>query len=61
MMEDKLLKLLYEENVITQEQYQQVVRECEESSTRPETVLEQFGILKEDDVVEFLSKKLLTK
>lgn len=57
MMEDKLLKLLYDEHVITQEQYQQVAQECEKSSARSETVLEQFGILKEDDVVEFLSKK----
>jgi len=57
MMEEKLLKLLYDENVITQEQYEQVVQECEMSSARPETVLEQLGILKEDDVMEFLSKK----
>jgi type IV pilus assembly protein PilB len=57
MMEDKLLKLLYEESVISQEQYQKVAQECEKSSARPETVLEQFGILKEDDVVKFLSKK----
>ncbi len=56
-MEDKLLKLLHDEHIITEEQYQQVVRECETSSARPETVLEQLGILSEDDVVKFLSKK----
>jgi type IV pilus assembly protein PilB len=57
MMEDKLLKLLYDDQIITPDQYQQLVQECETSSARPETVLEQFGILKEDEVVEFLSKK----
>jgi type IV pilus assembly protein PilB len=56
-MEEKLLKLLYDEQVITQKQYQQVIQECEQSSASPEIVLEQLGILSEETLVEFLSKK----
>lgn len=56
-MEDKLLKLLYEDQLISDEQYQQVQEECGKLSLRSETVLEQLGILSEDAVIEFLGKK----
>lgn len=56
-MEDKLLKLLQDERVITPAQYQQAIRECEKSAARAEMVLEQLGMLKEEDLVKFLSKK----
>lgn len=56
-MEDKLLKLLYEDGIITPEQYQQVLEENQRSALSSETILQQMGILSEDRIVEFLSKK----
>ena len=56
-MEDKLLKLLYEDQVITPEQYQQILKETQHSALRSETIMQQMGILDEDQIVEFLSTK----
>lgn len=56
-MEDKLLKLLHDEHVLTEEQYQQVVRECEKSGIRSDAALEQLGIIDEHQLLEFLSGK----
>jgi type IV pilus assembly protein PilB len=56
-MEEKLLKFLCDERVITQEQYQQVLQESQKSDGSPTAILEQLGILREDKLVAFLSKK----
>lgn len=56
-MEDKLLKLLYEDDVITEAQYQQVVENSENASLHCETILQQLGILSEDNWVRFLCQK----
>lgn len=56
-MEDKLLKLLYDEHVITDEQYQQVIAECRHSSVSLETALEKLDILDEEGLLSFLSEK----
>ena len=56
-MEDKLLKLLYDDHVITDEQYQQVLEECKNSSVSPDAALENLNILDEEGLVRFLSEK----
>lgn len=54
---DKLLKLLYDEAMITEEQYQQVLKECERSMSSCDTVLEKYGFLREQDLLTFLGEK----
>ena len=56
-MEDKLLKLLRDDHVITAAQYQQVLQECETSGKRSEIILEQLEILHEKPLLEFLGRK----
>ncbi len=56
-MEDKLLKLLYEEQLITQDEYQKVAQECEQSGVCAQIALEKLGILAPENLVQFLSKK----
>lgn len=56
-MEEKLLKLLHEDQIITQDQYQQVVDECERTGHRPEAALQQLRILTEEGIVQYLSRK----
>jgi type IV pilus assembly protein PilB len=56
-MEDKLLKLLHDEHVITDEQYQQIIQECEKSHVSSDIALEQLGILDEPQLLGFLSEK----
>lgn len=54
---DKLLKLLCDESLITGEQYQQVLKECENSTSSFDTILEKFGFLREEDLLTFLGEK----
>ncbi|MBD3306491.1 hypothetical protein GF339_08815 [candidate division KSB3 bacterium] len=56
-MEDKVLKLLRDDQVITEEQFQQVVQECEHADVSFDVALERLGILTEDQLLEFLSGK----
>ncbi len=56
-MEEKLLKLLHEDQVITQDQYQRAVEESERTGHRYEAVLQQLQILTEEDIVKYLSQK----
>ena len=56
-MEDKLLKLLYDEHIITNEQHQQVIEKCKKSDLSYDVILEQLGILNEEQLLEFLSEK----
>ncbi|GAK60252.1 type IV pilus assembly protein PilB [Candidatus Vecturithrix granuli] len=54
---DKLLKLLCDEHVITEEQYQRVLKECENSAKSFDTILEQSGFLREEALLDFLGEK----
>ena len=56
-MEDKLLKLLHDDHIITDEQYQRVAQECKKSHVSSDSVLEQLGILEEQQLLKFLSEK----
>ncbi len=52
-----MLKLLHDEHLITDEQYQQVIQECGKSHHSSDIVLEQLGILNEKQLLDFLSKR----
>lgn len=56
-MEEKLLKMLHEDQVITEEQYQRVLDEHERTGHHCEAILQQFHILTEEALVEYLSQK----
>jgi type IV pilus assembly protein PilB len=56
-MEEKLLKLLYEDQEITEAQYQRVIAEIERTGQDCAAVLQQFEILSEDAIVHYLSQK----
>jgi type IV pilus assembly protein PilB len=56
-MEDKLLKLLYEDNIITQDQYQKLAEKIAQGALHLEAALQQAGILSEENWVKFLSQK----
>lgn len=57
MMEDTLLKLLHDDHVITDEQYQQALQECEKSHLSSDAVLEKLEILHENQLLDFLGKR----
>lgn len=56
-MEEKILKLLRDERMITDEQCQQAIKECEKTHARPDDVLDRLKILDAARLLEFLSKK----
>jgi len=56
-MEEKLLKLLHKDQVITHDQYQRAVEESERTGHRYEAVLQQLQILTEAEIVKYLSQK----
>ncbi|PIE35653.1 hypothetical protein CSA56_03395 [candidate division KSB3 bacterium] len=56
-MKEKLFKLLHDEQVITEEQYQQALQRSETFGESAEQVLGRMGILSEEQLLEFLGRK----
>ncbi len=56
-MEAKLLKVLRDDKVISDDHYQQVLQECEQSSVSFDVALEQLGIMTEDRLLQYLGDK----
>ena len=56
-MEEKLIKLLYDEDILSAEQYEQVQKEIEASGESCEQILERLNILNEAEILAFLGKK----
>ncbi len=56
-MNPRLLELLVKENLLTAEQAQQATQEQRRTGDRLSTVLTRLGFFKEDDILDFLSRK----
>ncbi len=56
-MEEKLLKLLYDERILSNEQYEKVQQEQKASGESCDVILERLNILGEAELLAFLGKK----